>query len=299
MIPNALSVPPEDLPKHLRGEYWLRSSNLDGSDVRVSGMRCEATTTNIAVDSHTIVGYLKGKTLMRRRFGSQDISQLVGPGDIAIKDVATKGEWSWRGDALTAIHVYLSAPFIQRVASEMFGPFGGRIRLREYAGTRDDCVLSLLQALAEEGASSRDGRQVMMQALGRQLAVLLIRRHSDQDTPGSVGSGGFGAEQRSRIMQFIEANLTEELFLSTLASEEGLTVDRYSRLFKRTFSCSPHQFVMKMRTVRARDLLSTASMSLADIACETGFADQSHLTRCFKRAFGAPPRQWRNKALAA
>jgi AraC family transcriptional regulator len=54
-----------------------------------------------------------------------------------------------------------------------------------------------------------------------------------------------------------------------------------------------HLYVMQVQLDRACELPSVPALSLADIAAEFGFADQSHLTRCFKRRFGVPPRQWR------
>jgi len=55
-----------------------------------------------------------------------------------------------------------------------------------------------------------------------------------------------------------------------------------------------------MHTLRlrgARELLADASRSLADVACDTGFSDQSHFTRAFKQQFGEPPGAWRSRHL--
>jgi AraC-like DNA-binding protein len=48
-----------------------------------------------------------------------------------------------------------------------------------------------------------------------------------------------------------------------------------------------------MRIDRARTMLADASSSLADVACATGFADQSHFTRVFSRVVGMSPGAWR------
>ncbi|MBR0643890.1 AraC family transcriptional regulator [Roseomonas hellenica] len=78
------------------------------------------------------------------------------------------------------------------------------------------------------------------------------------------------------------------------AELEGVTgLDRYalSRHFRALLGTSPHRFLLMRRLQRARGMIR-AGESLADIAAATGFADQSHLNRHFKKAFGLTPGRW-------
>jgi len=74
-----------------------------------------------------------------------------------------------------------------------------------------------------------------------------------------------------------------------------------TRLFKRTLGISLYQHVLQVRVNSARSLLAagTSGRSLAEIAAAVGFADQSHLTRHFKRITGITPRQFRMTNSAA
>ena len=58
---------------------------------------------------------------------------------------------------------------------------------------------------------------------------------------------------------------------------------------------SPHQYLVNVRVNSARALLTSGAgrRSLADVAAAVGFADQSHLTRQFKRVLGLTPKQAR------
>jgi transcriptional regulator GlxA family with amidase domain len=58
---------------------------------------------------------------------------------------------------------------------------------------------------------------------------------------------------------------------------------------------TPHECLQGSRVARARDLLLTSRLSLAEIAVAAGFADQSHLSRIFRRATGMPPGLWRRR----
>ena len=81
--------------------------------------------------------------------------------------------------------------------------------------------------------------------------------------------------------------------LATLADIAGVSPCYFNRLFRNSFGLPPHQYVLKHRLALARDLLKDKRRPIADIAATTGFSAQSHLTRHFKRQFGATPQQWR------
>ncbi len=52
---------------------------------------------------------------------------------------------------------------------------------------------------------------------------------------------------------------------------------------------SPHQYVIQQRVERAKSMLSKTDLTIADIAFQTGFSSQSHLTQQFKRITGMTP----------
>lgn len=70
-------------------------------------------------------------------------------------------------------------------------------------------------------------------------------------------------------------------------------LDRYtlSRHFRSLYATSPHRFLLMRRLQHAKELMKRGA-PLAEIAAETGFTDQSHLNRQFKKAFGMTPGRW-------
>ncbi|WFE88225.1 AraC family transcriptional regulator [Roseibium porphyridii] len=81
----------------------------------------------------------------------------------------------------------------------------------------------------------------------------------------------------------------------TLADLEAIAqIDRYSlaRQFRRAYGTSPHRYLVMRRLDRVKLKLQKGE-KLADAAVGSGFSDQSHMNRHFKRAFGMSPGEWR------
>jgi AraC family transcriptional regulator len=64
-------------------------------------------------------------------------------------------------------------------------------------------------------------------------------------------------------------------------------------MFKASPGVSPHRYQLKTRIGKAQELLLMKGESLSMVAAATGFSDQSHFTRTFKRVPGATPHEWR------
>ena len=94
-----------------------------------------------------------------------------------------------------------------------------------------------------------------------------------------------------------EAALRERIdgriVIAELARECGLSASHFARAFRRSFGVAPHQWLLRQRIARARELLAGTPMPLAEIAIVCGFADQSHMTRVFSQHVGVGPAAWR------
>jgi AraC family transcriptional regulator len=96
-----------------------------------------------------------------------------------------------------------------------------------------------------------------------------------------------------RVLDYIDAHLTEELGLAELAAIAGLSPNHFGEAFKTSVGKSPHRFVMERRVGHAMALLRNDEHSIAEIAQAAGFSNQSRLTQNFRRVTGLTPGQFR------
>lgn len=91
-----------------------------------------------------------------------------------------------------------------------------------------------------------------------------------------------------RVRDHLHSHHAERITLAVLADLTPWTSFHCLRMFCHAEGLPPHEYLLSVRIERAKKLLRE-SMPIAEIAQVTGFADQSHLTRCFKSRVGVPP----------
>ncbi|SIO06470.1 AraC family transcriptional regulator [Paraburkholderia phenazinium] len=91
-----------------------------------------------------------------------------------------------------------------------------------------------------------------------------------------------------RARDYLHARLYDDIGLDDLAAACGVDRFRLSRAFKASFGLAPHAYLIQLRLTKARQWLARG-MAPAEVAHALCFADQSHLGRWFRRAYGLTP----------
>jgi AraC-like DNA-binding protein len=152
----------------------------------------------------------------------------------------------------------------------------------------EDFRLCLAEALDDLAAAPQE---LLLDDLITRISAGLWRHADDRRKTASTETGETALRAMLRCRDFLKENFDTSVSSADLEAVGGL--DRYqtARHFRKLFGTSPHRYLVMRRLDRARQLLSTGE-SLAQVASETGFADQAHFTRHFKKTFGMTPGRW-------
>jgi transcriptional regulator GlxA family with amidase domain len=98
-------------------------------------------------------------------------------------------------------------------------------------------------------------------------------------------------------VDYLKNHFRENVSVKKLAQLSDLSVRQFERKFKAAFNTMPHQFLIKLRVHMACDMLRNHRLSVAEIAVDLGFYDQSAFAQHFKKYMGYTPLQYRKKYL--
>lgn len=131
-------------------------------------------------------------------------------------------------------------------------------------------------------------KHALRDAKGRIVGVAGISR--DLNAP-SDKAGGFA--ELASALKHMQQHFAESLRIEDIAKKAGLSVYQFEQRVQRLFQMSPLQLLHKLRLDEATRLLRETERTLADIAIETGWCDQSAFTRHFSRYAGMAPGKYR------
>jgi AraC family transcriptional regulator len=107
--------------------------------------------------------------------------------------------------------------------------------------------------------------------------------------------GGLSVLQLRRVKEFVDAQISNVITISELATVAGLSQFHFIRAFKDSVGLSPYQYILSERVRRARELLSESDLSVANVALAVGFSDASQLKRAFRKFVGVTPTAFRRE----
>ena len=152
------------------------------------------------------------------------------------------------------------------------------------------------QALAEYNKRSDMHRTRIFENTDAIINLLLL--HSEKSmTPSALTLARKRSDDISKIAVDIFLNFKNPPSLSQSAKELGLTERGFRKLFKSITNTTYRDFTKAIRAMEAVKLLKFTSKSIAEIADECGYADNSHLTKAFLKLFGSPPLQLRREMI--
>lgn len=160
----------------------------------------------------------------------------------------------------------------------------------------DDVMLHLAQAILPVLEKPREVSTLYLESLFLAVRDHIAVTYGTFSKKTTRAEWGLTARQLRRVLEYIEANLSEDVGVADMAAASAASISSLARGFKTALGISPHQWVLNRRIALAQRLIYEGVTPLSEVAASCGFADQSHLTRVFMRKVGSAPSTWRRKA---
>lgn len=154
----------------------------------------------------------------------------------------------------------------------------------------DRTLQQTAQSMAAETAQGYPNGPLFWSEVASRFIGRLVSNYTS--TPRRPVRGRLGQHALQRIRDHVLTNLAEPIEVADLAALAGRSAFHFSRVFTRSVGVTPYRYVVHLRLQAAARHMREGRMGLAEIAADTGFADQSHLSRWVRRVYGVPPSEF-------
>ncbi|WP_028862826.1 helix-turn-helix transcriptional regulator [Psychromonas aquimarina] len=241
---------------------------------------------------HTLSMYLSGgfethRTDIRSDFGA--------PGRFCLMPKGCESHWQL-GRPQQFMHLYFDDNYLKQLALKTFDIDPRMLSLPELTFVEN----SGLEAMFRHQMVNTDwldtNNQMLMEQVTNTILVTMLQNLGAAKFTDKV-KGGLAPKVLLQVCDFIHAFFHRQIFLSELAAVAQLSEYHFCRMFKENMAQTPQEYITAVRIKQVKLLISTTKLSLTDIALQCGFANQSHMGRCFKKIQGITPKQYRNYLL--
>ena len=232
---------------------------------------------------------LQGRLRVRRRGDGRLQHHDAVPGTVWLCPAGIREDMiHLYGDVEESIHLYLPASPLSETALREFDVDPDKVRLRYDGGFRDPLVEYIAREIHAEMMDEAPLGTMQVETLARALGVYIMRHYSNLDQASTslpAVRGALDARRLERVMEFIDAHISEDLTIDSLADEVYLSPFHFARAFKAATGSAPHRNIQWDAASRAgtsprlgcRFLLRACRVSL-DYAARLGIAATSRTT---------------------
>jgi AraC-like DNA-binding protein len=262
--------------------------NATSSDVREVAAESGDShhTIGIALRHMDIAFFVGGRAIHDGRV-LPGMLQASGPGE--------KLRAIFRG-TYDVLHLHVSRALVANCLEQAGGySHSGEVGLADPRFSQDSVIERLAQSLLMAADAGAVFGELYAESIGSAIVTRLLGLQSKAGVrPATRSVAALPKWRIKRAVDYIEAHLPGRVTLAELAGATGLTRMHFAAQFRMATGLRPHEYLLRKRVERARDMLLASDASLVDIALGVGFQTQAHFTTVFKRFTGETPNRWRS-----
>lgn len=267
----------------LGGTVLLDSAQLGWVGINLQRRRFARLEVSDALTvRHTLLIQLNRPVSLRgaeRTPGSRGPVTILPAG--IVLNLASDGDYD-------CVVISLDSTFLQLASGGQIDP--EEFELRHQVAVEDPLLEAIGLALLREVESGGASGAVYGESLAASLALHLAVRHGSKKPKGVMPMDNRASPHSVRkAVIYMSERLADDIPLRELADAAGQSTFHFARIFKDVTGFSPHQFRIRQRIGRAKQMLLRGDHSPAEVAAIVGFCDQSHFCRHFKRVTGLTP----------
>lgn len=237
--------------------------------------------------SNTLVDCTKDGIAVCTRAGQFGAAQITPPGE----QVRCRFE-----RPLESVHLFIPSVTMREVVHRCRPSANEEFVLRDPAYRPDPLLGRFVGALAAAASVNGPMAPLFVESACQSVIAYLVRSQLQRDR-AEVRPAGLQSWRLHKVTDFIQANSTTAMSLQAMADQAGLSRMHFAAQFLLATGMTPHRYLTESRLGIARRLLSEGTLSLAEIALETGFHSQAHFTTVFRKSTGLTPGRWRTQAM--
>jgi AraC-like DNA-binding protein len=205
---------------------------------------------------------------------------VIPPGEAHDGEAGAEGGYAYR-------MFYVSIGRMTELASDAFDRPASSLQLRHSCLLRDPALAHELNA-AWKAMSAQPTSLTTDELFSRVFASLDVRHGQTVARRRSLDERGL-----QRVREYLREHVQEHVRLDDLATMASMSRFQLTRQFEKAYGLPLHAYHVHLRLSEAKRRL-LVGIPIATVATDLGFADQSHLNRRFKGAFGMTPGEWRD-----
>jgi AraC-like DNA-binding protein len=268
----------------------MRAFDLSTSPDNASGVRLVALSDAPPCDGvsdtpnvHVLGVHLGKSARVRQERGGERFEGLYRHGDLTTIPAGCPAT-CWTRSESSFLHVHLSRSFLERAVERVNHDVPLRFRFG------DPVCRELLPAMLEQARERGSEARLYLESAAVVVAHRLLAL-----APTGAPRGRMSRASLERVLDFMQASLSETPGVLALAELVGMSPAHFSRSFKAATGEAPHRYLNRLRLERAKQLLADSSLRVVDIGLALGFANPSHFAAFFRAGTGMSPARFRKQ----